>query len=74
MVFEFFSIFFFQRTNSSKSDLINYSFPKPPQPMTLAIDAIEPTRELGPNIKILSIHTPFILHDTVVGVFSLLQS
>jgi hypothetical protein len=42
--------------------------------MTLAINAIEPTRKLEPNKKLLSIHAPFILHDAMVGAFSLLQS
>jgi hypothetical protein len=42
--------------------------------MTLAKRAIEPTRKLEPDIKLLLVHAPFILHDVVVGVFSLLQS
>ncbi len=71
--FEFFLVFFFQRTNNNKSDLINRSFPKPALPTTLAINAIEPTKELEHNIKLLSIHAPFILHDAMVGVFSMLQ-
>jgi len=65
----FFNILFFQHTNNSKSDLINCSSPKPLQPMTLAIDAIESTKDFNPNIQLLSIHNPFILHDTTVGVF-----
>jgi hypothetical protein len=42
--------------------------------MNLARNAIEPIEELEPNKKLLSVHTPFILHDAIMGAFSLLQS
>jgi hypothetical protein len=42
--------------------------------MNLARDAIESTKELEPNRKMLLVHAPFIMHDAMVGVFSLLQS
>jgi len=54
--------------------LINHSAPKTPPPMNLARDAIESTKELEPNRKMLLVHAPFIMHDAMVGVFSLLQS
>lgn len=56
----FFNILFFQHMSNCKSNLSNCSSPKPPQPTTLAIES---TRELKPNIQLLSIHRPFILHD-----------
>jgi hypothetical protein len=52
---------------------MNRFAPKPPPPMNLARDAIEPIGELEPKKKLLSIHTPFIMH-AIMGVFSLLQS
>jgi hypothetical protein len=56
------------------NDLINHSTPKPPPPTNWAKDIIEPTRELEPNKKMLLVHAPFIMHDAMVGAFSLLQS
>jgi len=70
----FFNILFFQHTNNCRSVLINWSAPKPPLFTTLTIDVIESTWELEPNKKLLSVHTPFILHEAMVGVFSLLES
>jgi hypothetical protein len=55
-------------------DLINRFTPKPPLSMTLAINLIEPTKKIEPNKKLLLVHAPFILHDAMVVVFSLLQS
>jgi hypothetical protein len=63
--------FFLKHTNNNKSDLINHSIPKSLVSTTLAIDIIESTGELEPNKKLFSVHTPFILHDVMVGVFSL---
>jgi hypothetical protein len=42
--------------------------------MNLAKNTFEPIGKLEPNKKLLSIHTPFIMHDAIMGVFSLLQS
>jgi hypothetical protein len=70
MAFLFYNFFF--GINNNKSDLINCSAPKPPLSTTLAINAIEPTGGLEPNRKLLLVHTPFIIHDATMGVFSLL--
>jgi len=49
--------------------LIICSVPKPLLSMTLYINTIESIGELEPNRKLILIHTPFIIHDTMVGHF-----
>jgi hypothetical protein len=58
--------------NNSRIDLNNCSTAKPPLSTTLIIDTIESSGELEPNIKLLLIHMPFILHNAMMGIFSLL--
>jgi hypothetical protein len=58
--------------NNNRSDLINHSVPKPPFFTTPTINIIESIGELEPNVKLLLVHAPFILHDAMMGVFSLL--